>query len=188
MKDHRPQLRRHALMMLSFVLIGCATLFTAAYLSHVKWDMTEEKIHTLSDSTRTILKSLDEPIMIRAYISADMPQPYGQLQRFLEDMLRAYFNAGNGQIGYEVINPDNNPNIVAALNALQIPKVQVQVIEDDRAQVKQGYLAVVIEYLDSKEVMPVIQSEEGFEFQLTGKIKKLTGKGKTTIGVVHGFG
>ncbi|MDX8390644.1 MAG: Gldg family protein, partial [Mariprofundaceae bacterium] len=47
---------------------------------------------------------------------------------------------------------------------------------------------VVIEYLDSKEVMPVIQSEEGFEFQLTGKIKKLTGKGKTTIGVVHGFG
>jgi len=42
--------------------------------------------------------------------------------------------------------------------------------------VKQGYLAVVIEFLDKKEIIPVVQSEEGFEYMLTRKIKKLTGK------------
>jgi ABC-type uncharacterized transport system involved in gliding motility auxiliary subunit len=54
--------------------------------------------------------------------------------------------------------------------------------------VKQGYLAVVIEYLDSKEIIPVVQSEEGFEYLLTRKIKKLTGKGRAKVGVVSDFG
>ena len=187
-KDRRPRIRRRAYLALLLSLFGACVLFGAAYVSHVRWDLSEGQIYTLSSSTRALLAKLDEPIEIRAYVTSGLPQPYGRLRRFLEDMLRAYHEAGHGKIGFDVIDPSGNPNQAAALQAMHIPRVQVQVVEDDQARVKQGYLAVVVEYLDKKAVIPVVKNETGFEYTLTSKIKQLTGKGRKTIGVVAGFG
>ena len=186
--DRRMQIRRQARLSLLLVLLSAMAVFTLSYLSHWRLDLTEDKIFTLSDSTRTVLQGLDEPVLIRAYVTEGLPQPYGRMQRFLEDILNAYHDAGGGKVGFEMIDPASNPNIAASLTAMQIPKVQVQVVEDDQAQVKQGYLAVVIEYLDKKETIPVVQNEAGFEYMLTGKIRKLTGKGLVKVGLVNGFG
>ncbi|MDQ6984118.1 MAG: Gldg family protein, partial [Ghiorsea sp.] len=106
----------------------------------------------------------------------------------VEDKLMSYRDAASGNLGFEMINPEDDVNVQASLQALQIPKVQVQVIEDDRAQVRQAYLAIVIEYLDKQEIIPVVQTDAGFEYLLTRKIKKLTGKGKQTIALATGFG
>lgn len=186
--DIRGSVRTQAWMTLLGVLAVALLLFLATSLSHLHSDWTEGQIYTLSDSTQSLLDQLEEPILIRAYITSGLPQPYGRLKTFIEDMLRAYHEAGKGNIGFEVVDPSGDPNLSMALNAMKIPKVQVQVVEDDQAQVRQGYLAVVIEYLDSKEIIPVVQSEEGFEYLLTRKIKKLTGKGRSKIGVLSGLG
>ena len=186
--DFRGTVRRKVWLTTIVSLLAIALLFMAATLSHLRSDWTEDQIYTLSDSTRTVLDQLEEPVMVRAYITSGLPQPYGRLQRFIEDMLHAYHESGNGNVGFEVIDPSEDQNVAASLAAMRIPKVQVQVVEDDQAQVKQGYLAVVIEYLDSKETIPVVQSEEGFEYLLTRKIKKLSGKGRAKIGVVSDFG
>jgi len=163
-------------------------LMVATSLSSLRFDWTENQAYTLSPSTIGLLGKLDEPILIRAYMTSGLPQPYGQLEQFVGDMLRSYHEAGGGNVGFEVIDPSDDPNISASLTALQIPRVQVQVIENDQAQVKQGYLAVVVEYLDSRETIPVVQSVEGFEYLLTRKIKKLTGKGRIKVGVSTPFG
>lgn len=186
--DRRPVIRRQVWLRLVLTMLTALALFAAASVTHLRLDWTEDKIYTLSESTQTVLAGLDEPVMIRAYVTSGLPQPYGRLRRFIEDMLLAYHEAGGGNIGYEVVDPASDPNVAASLVAMNIPKVRVQVIEDDQAQVKQGYLAVVIEYLDSKETIPVVQSEAGFEYLLTRKIKKLTGKGRAKIAVVSGFG
>ncbi len=186
--DRRAIIRRRAWLTLSASLVSAVVLVAAAAVSHLRWDLTEDQIYTLSDSTRQILQGLDEPVMVHAYITADLPQPYGRLRRFIEDMLIAYHDAGGGRFGYDITDPATDANIAASLNAMQIPKVRVQVVENDQAQVKQGYLALVIEYLDRKETIPVVQGEEGFEYLLTRKIKKLTGMGRAKIGLVSGFG
>jgi gliding motility-associatede transport system auxiliary component len=187
-EDRRPRLRRRAVAALALLLFGCVVLAFAAQMVHLRWDMTEGHIHTLSDSTRTVLAQLDEPLMIRAYVTKDLPQPYGRMRRFIEDELRSYHEAGHGKVGYQMIDPNSDPNVGMALAAMRIPRVQVQSIENDKAQIKQGYLAVVVEYLDKKAIIPVVQSEQGFEYLLTSKIKKLTGKGRIKVGVVSGFG
>jgi len=187
-QDRRKSVRARAWVALISVVGVALLLFVATSLSHLRSDWTEGQIYTLSDSTRAVVEQLDEPILIRAYITSGLPQPYGRLKIFIEDMLRAYHEAGGGNIGFEVVDPSGDANLSMALNAMKIPKVQVQVVEDDQAQVKQGYLAVVVEYLDSKEVIPVVQSEDGFEYLLTRKIKKLTGKGRARIGVLSAFG
>jgi len=186
--DRRKIMRRSAWVRMLAVLSFGVLLFSLANLSHMRSDWTEDQIYSLSDSTKQVLDVLDEPLMIRAYITSDMPQPYGRLQRFIEDILQSYYEAGHGKVGFDIIDPASDANVLASLKALNIPKVQVQVVEHDQAQVKQGYLAIVLEYLDRKEVISVLQSEEGFEYLLTKKIKKLTGKGRVKIGVTSSFG
>jgi len=188
MIDQRKIMRRSAWIRMLLVVLFGVLFFTLANLSHIRSDWTEDQIYSLSDSTKHVLDALDEPLMIRAYITSDMPQPYGRLQRFIEDMLQSYYEAGHGQVGFDVMDPASDNNVLASLKALNIPKVQVQVVENDQAQVKQGYLAIVLEYLDRKEVISVVQSEEGFEYLLSKKIKKLTGKGRVKIGVTSSFG
>ncbi len=186
--DQRMRVRMTALSRLAMLIACLVALYAVADALHWRSDWTEDQVSTLSDSSRALLKQLDEPLMIRAYITSDMPQPYAQIRRFIEDLLQSIHEAGNGNIGYEIVDPASDPNIAASLAAMQIPKVQVQVIEDDQAQVKQGYLAIVIEFLDNKEVIPVVQGEQGLEYTLMRKIKKLTGKGKLKLAVAKGFG
>lgn len=188
MEDRRPRIRRKAYLALLLSIVAACVLFAAAYVSHARWDWSEGKVYTLSAATRSVLAKLDEPVEIRAYVTSGLPQPYGRLRRYLEDTLRAYHDAGHGKVGFDMIDPSEDPNQAAALRAMNIPRVQVQVVQDDQAQVKQGYIAVVVEYLDKKAVIPVVRSEQGFEYKLTSKIRKLTGKGKEEIGIVAGFG
>ena len=187
-QDYRYRIRRQAWFYLITVCCISVACIAIANLTSIRADWTENHIYTLSDSTQDVLDRLDEPLMIRAYITSGMPQPYARLQRFIADMLQSYHEAGHGRVGVEIIDPASDPNIAGALQALNVPKVQVQVVEHDRAQVKQGYLAIVLEYLDKKETIGVVQSETGFEYNLTRKIKKLTGKGRIKIGISTGFG
>lgn len=188
MADLRSSIRRKTWLTLFFIGLFMVLLFAAAQGSHLRSDWSDNQTSSLSSSTQQVLQGLDEPIQIKAYFTAGLPQPYGQLKQFVEDTLLNYRDAANGNLGFEMINPEDNPNTQASLQALQIPKVQVQVIEDDRAQVRQAYLAIVIEYLDKQEIIPVVQTDAGLEYLLTRKIKKLTGKGKQTIAVATGFG
>ena len=188
MNDRRRIIQRKAWSTLLLVLALSASAVIAAWATHTRMDWTEDRLYTLSDSTLSVLAKLDEPLMIRAYVTAGLPQPYGQLRRFIEDMLRAYHDAGGANIGFELIDPTDNAAAQTTLTALNVPRVRVQVVENDQAQVKQGYLALVLEYLDKKEVIPVVQGEQGFEYLLTTKIRKLSGKDRPVIGVVKGFG
>jgi len=156
--DGRHAIRRQAWMTLLLTLLALAAVYTAAWTAHIRFDWTEDQIYSLSPSTRTILDQVQEPVQIRAYIPKGLPQPYGALRRFIGDMLASYHDASS-QISYAVIDPADDPNVSASLMAMGVPKVQVQVVEDDQAQVKQGYMAIVIEYLDKKETIPVVQSE-----------------------------
>jgi len=187
-QDFRKTVRKKSWSTLFLMMAMIVLLLLASTLSHLRFDWTEGQVYTLSESTVSVLSQLEEPVLVHAYITSGLPQPYGRLKRFLKDILQSYHEAGTGNVGFEVVDPASDGNVSAALAAMNIPKVQVQVVEDDQAQVKQGYLAVVIEYLDSKEIIPVVQGEEGFEYLLTRKIKKLTGKGRVKVGVSSGFG
>jgi len=181
--DSRNTIQRNAWITLLLTLTALATLYAAAWTAHIRFDWTEDHIYTLSTSTHAIVKQLKEPVQIRAYITKGLPQPYGTLRRFIGDMLASYHDASS-QISYEIIDPASEPNVAASLTAMGIPKVQVQVVEDDQAQIRQGYIAIVIEYLDKKATIPVVQSEAGLEYLLTRKIKQVTGSGQLKIGVV----
>jgi gliding-associated putative ABC transporter substrate-binding component GldG len=69
---------------------------------------------------------------------------------------------------------------------LGIPKVQVNVIEKDKAEVANVYMGIAVLYEDKKEVLPVVQTTTNLEYDLTSAILKVTSKEVKTVGFLTG--
>ena len=63
--------------------------------------------------------------------------------------------------------------------------VQMQVVENDKMEVKRVLMGMVILYEDKKEVLPVIQTTTGLEYEITSKIKKLVEINKPMVGIAQ---
>ena len=161
-------------------------------------DLTRDKRFTLSQATKDTVRSLDDPLTIRAYFSQGMPPPYSTNQRYVRDLLEEYFARSNGNFRYEFIDPSqaesdeekekkkkvrrdifgrtvrDATNIERELQELGIPPIEVQVNEDDKIEIKRGYMGLAISYGEDREVIPVVQNTAGLEYDLTTLIRKLT--------------
>ena len=56
-------------------------------LVHGKWDLTEEKRFTLTDSTREILNDIDEPVLVRVLLVGEFPAGFKRLQKSTQELL-----------------------------------------------------------------------------------------------------
>ncbi len=69
-----------------------------------------------------------------------------------------------------------------------IAPVQVQVVKEDKFEVKKAYMGMVFLYEDKKESIPVIQNTGTLEYDISSTIKRLTSKGRKKIGFLNGQG
>jgi len=66
----------------------------------VRTDLTEEKLYTLSEGTRAVLKSLDGPVTLKFFFSGgapEVPMPLKNFARQVEDLLKEYEVASERQ-------------------------------------------------------------------------------------------
>ncbi len=91
------------------VLLLAINLFADLLITGVRFDMTENRLYTLSDGTRNILAKLEEPITLRFYFSekqfSDMPlvATYGQRVR---ELLEEYAAASAGRLQLVIETPE----------------------------------------------------------------------------------
>ena len=96
-------------LVLIAVLLLAINLFAGLLIKGVRFDMTENRLYTLSDGTRNILAKLDEPVTLRFYFSekqfSDMPvlATYGQRVR---ELLEEYAAASNGKLRLVIEAPE----------------------------------------------------------------------------------
>ncbi len=150
-------------------------------------DLTKESVYTLSDASKKLVGNLDDRINITGYFTEDLPAPYNNNRRAVLDILNDYRAYSNGNIHFEFINPQGEKGEQEAQEA-GIPPIQVQVVNNDKLEVKRGYLGVVMQYEDKKEVIPVIQNLSSLEYDLTSAMKRLTTRVKKKIGYTQGHG
>ena len=74
---------------------------------HIRWDLTEDKQYTLSNATRDILTTLEDPVTVKAYFSKDLPPHVGKTRQDFQDILVEYASLSDGQIQYEFIDPNS---------------------------------------------------------------------------------
>ncbi len=187
-----PQRRRVALtsaLLIANLLVVNVWIFP---LRRLRVDLTEYHEYTLSPTTRQLLSSLQEPLLIRGYFSEKTHPLLAPLVPSVRDMLEEYQVAGGGKVRVEIIDPAKEPEKEAEANQVYgIRPTPFQVTGRYEASVINSYFDILIQYGDQSttlsfsDLIEVESKGDGgvevrlrnLEYDLTSSIKK----------VVYGF-
>ncbi len=174
-----------SLLLLAGILIVLNFLANKFFL---RLDFTEGGQYTLSDATKNILRSLDEPVTVTAYFSENLPPDVAKVKSDFKDILTEFNSVSGGRIAYQFINPseDQQKEMEAQQNGIR--PVVINVRERDQMKQQKAYLGAVLQYGEKKEVIPLIQPGTAIEYDLSSNIKKMTLKEKTQVGFLQGNG
>lgn len=94
---------------LAFVLFFALNIAANAGLRSVRVDLTEDKVFTLDEGSKTIAKGIDEPINLYFYFSRGAAREYPPVMEYADrvlGMLREYERASGGSIRLSVVDPE----------------------------------------------------------------------------------
>src|SRR5882724_9811819 len=163
----------------AFVIIVLANLVLGAPRARV--DLTQGKLYTLSEGTRSVLGKLEAPVKIRLYFSqgAEVPLPIKAYGRRVEDMLAEFRQVGRGKVILEKLDPqpDSEAEDSAALEGVEAQVTQ----SGDRF-----YLGASISYADQKIALPALalDREPLLEYDLTRAVARAATTAKPVVGVM----
>jgi gliding-associated putative ABC transporter substrate-binding component GldG len=150
-------------------------------------DLTSSKLYSLSDASKRLARSLNDPLVVKLYFSDDLPAPYNANARYLKDQFYEYRAYSGGQLRFEFIDPIRQEREDEA-QAAGIPPVQVNVYEKDKIESKKVYMGVVFLYEDKHEVLPLVQSTANLEYEISSSIQKITSNVVMKVGILGGHG
>lgn len=95
-------------IVLAAVLFFAVNILANASLSGVRADLTQGKIYTLSPGTRAILARIDQPLLLRFYVSSKLAREapsYAAYATRIREFLREYQDASHGMIQVRMVDP-----------------------------------------------------------------------------------
>ncbi len=173
-------------LLAAIVLGGLIVLNLLAQNHFFRIDLTEDRQYTLTEATRTRLSGLDDVVNIKVYFSSDLPTYLVTLTQQVGDLLDEYQAYGKENLLIEWEDPSGDPELERRVRLLGIPQVQLNIIEQDKAQIANAYLGIAVLYEDRHEAIPVVQGVENLEYDLTAAIIKVYQEEAPRIALVGG--
>lgn len=103
------QKRKDVTMLLVAFAILLLINFVGSFIFK-RLDLTSEKRYTLSESTRKLLKDIDDVVFIKVYLQGDFNPNFTRLRNETKELLDEFRAYSNNNIEYEFVNPLENPN------------------------------------------------------------------------------
>ena len=149
--------RRHMERRIVLGLVAANFLVANFWLSGVgflRWDATQGNQYSISEATKSYLKELREPLLIRGYFSAKTHPLLGPLGPQLKNLLSEYGVAGGDMVRVELVDPTENPELEDEANSKYgIRAVPFQVASRYEASLVSSYFDVLVQYGDEYEVL-----------------------------------
>jgi len=104
----RPTLRTGMTLIVILLTFLAFNLVWTAKLPNVRWDVSEQEIHTLSPAAQQLLSSLESPVDLYYFNSNNHPKRSYAEKRYgkrIEDLLRECEDAAAGMINLHLIEP-----------------------------------------------------------------------------------
>lgn len=156
--------------------------------STLRFDFTDDQRYTLSEGTKEILSSMEEPLTVKAYMSEDVNAQFDNHRNEVANLLEEYRELSNGNMDIEYINPNESEELAQEAQQAGIPPVNLGSQDRTKLEVATGYLGLIFEYGDKSDIIPFVQQGNSIEYPLTKSIKKITYSDKPKVGVVSGHG
>lgn len=145
-------------------------------------DLTAARSYSLSEASRQVVRSLDQPVTAKVFFSDNLPSPYNTVDQYLKDLLVEYKGASNKLFSYEFYDMSKPENEEIARN-YGISQYHVQQVTNNEVGIKAVYMGLVLVYSDSIEVVDGISSSDGLEYRLTTAISRMISTTNTLAGL-----
>jgi ABC-type uncharacterized transport system involved in gliding motility auxiliary subunit len=163
------------------IVVSGNMLVASLGIGHKTLDLTEDRVHSLSDGTRKILADLGAPVEIRYYATRSsryMPEDLKLHMRRVDDLLAEYQNLADGQLRIEKLDPQPDTD---AEDSANLDGISGQTINNDNI-----YLGLAISCLDRTATIPFLDpnDETMLEYEISRAIAEVSATRKPVIGVI----
>jgi gliding-associated putative ABC transporter substrate-binding component GldG len=177
--------RQIDLLLFAGILVVLNVLGTSVFF---RLDLTGRRIYSLSQASREVVRGLEDRLTIKAYFSDDLPALYAANARYLRDKLADYRAWSRGMIHYEFTDPAGDEAVQQEAAQFGIQPVAVQVVERDKMEVKQIYMALAFIYEGRSETIPLVQEIDGLEYDITTTIRRVSMAELPVVAFLSGHG
>ncbi len=148
-------------------------------------DFTENRVHTLSDGTKSILGELQAPVDIRYYAtrkSESLPRELKLYMRRVDDLLREYQSLAKGKLRVEYLDPQPDTDAEDSANLDGINGQRVD-------QEENLYFGLAVACLDRKTTIAFLDpnDETTLEYQLSRAVAEVSRPSKPVVGLMSGI-
>jgi ABC-type uncharacterized transport system involved in gliding motility auxiliary subunit len=172
---------------LGAVILLSVNLFAATAFRSVKADLTQQRLFTISEGTRSVLRNIDEPISLRLYFSKRLGEAAPSYARYFErvrSLLEQYRDISRGQLEVAVFDPEpfsdaEDRAVAAGLRGIRL-----------NAEGETGYFGLTgNNSTDNDASIPFFSNDrEPFvEYDVTKLIYTLANPKKRVVGLITGL-
>ena len=187
--DYRKKIYNNKILQYFFVtfLFLSFNIIIFKVLVNKKIDLTTDKLFTVSENTKSIIKNLSEPISIKLFFSNSLSKELSQIRDYekrVRELLMSYKKISNKNITIEIIDPRPFTDQEDLANVYGIQGLQLNE-EGERFY----FGAVFSNSVDDTTVIPFFEldREQFLEYDLTKTIYNLANTTKPNIGLISGL-
>lgn len=169
---------------IAVMLFFAVNVFSTVAFRSARFDLTEHQLYTLSEGTRNILETIDEPVALRLYLSKKLATGLPGIKSYANrvmDLLQEYEQVAAGNLHLHVIDPE--PFSEEEDRAVGYG---LQGVPLDSGNVQFYFGLVGTSSTDEHEIIPFFQlgREEFLEYDLTKLIYHLANPKKKVVGLL----
>lgn len=172
---------------LGAIILLSVNLISALAFKNVKSDLTEDRLFTISEGTREILRGIDEPITARLYFSRRLAELAPEQSRYFQRvkaLFEQYRDLSGGKLQLAVLDPEpfsdaEDRAVAAGLRGVRL-----------NTEGEVGFFGLVAtNSTDATEVVPFFtpDRETFLEYDVTKLIYNLANPKKRVVGLMSGL-
>lgn len=206
MKNERKNLKRNQLTSFVITLVIIVVVNIIASFVYTRFDLTSEKRYTLSDTSKEILKNLDDYVYFRIYLEGEFPAGFKKLRKETKEMLDE-FRAYSKFIDYDFINPSESNDAAERKETYKIlyqsglNPTELSIQTKDGAQQIVIWPCALVSYKNKELPLDLLDTQVGkssqdalnnsarnLEYKFISAIKDLSQRDKPNIAFIEGHG
>ena len=208
MENTRKDLKKRQIISFVLTIAIIVILNVIGYFVFKRFDLTAEKRYTLSETSKDILKNIDDYVYFKVYLEGDFPAGFKKLRRETKEMLDE-FRAYSKFVDYEFINPNSandekeRSDMYRMLYQSGLNPTELAVRNNDGSSSQMVIWpgALVSYHNDTELAIDLLETQlsqsseealntsmQNLEFKLINAIKNVTRKQKPMLAFIEGHG
>ena len=157
-----------------YVLIITIVVNILGNFIYKRFDLTQDKRYTLSNSAKETIVNIDTPIFIDVFLKGDLPPEFKKLKVETKQILEE-FEAFNPNIKFKFVDPLNGSGETESLLKIGAKPVQVEVKQNGKISVQQIFPWAVASFKGDYLKISLLKNQLGItsEERITNSIQNL---------------